>query len=177
MISTIMIMIILMYYWLWHFNCILRVTIVIPCYFFYLLYYYSTIDSWMISRTGPTWKRMKQSRELQKTDVIGGPHRSMSTFWTRRRQLMMMIVLFSHFGYYFNKRLLACYCKSVAFEIEVRGHWKVIRSLETALFDRTSYRLTVTVELFYAEYCRECEMWVWGHSRALKTVPFPIRIS
>jgi len=28
---------------------------------------------WMISRTGPTWKRMKQSRELQRTDVIGEP--------------------------------------------------------------------------------------------------------
>ena len=68
--------------------------------------------------------------------LLEGLHRSMSTFWTRRRQLMMMIVLFSHFGYYFNKRLLACYCKSVALKSRLGvterslDHWKQHCSIE-----------------------------------------------
>jgi len=30
----------------------------------------------------------------------------------------------------------------------------------------------VVVELFYVEYYRDLEMWVRGHSRSLKVVPF-----
>jgi len=46
-----------------------------------------------------------------------------------------------------------------------QGHWK-----RNHWIDQT--RLTILVELFDVEYYRDLEMWVRGHSRSLKMVPF-----
>jgi len=46
-----------------------------------------------------------------------------------------------------------------------QGHWKQNHGI-----DHT--RLTIIVELFDVEYYRDLEMWVRGHSRSLKAVPF-----
>jgi len=57
------------------------------------------------------------------------------------------------------------------------------RSLEMSLFDRahmTSYRHSIVTmalsrvvsEIFNVEECRDLEIWVRGHSRSLKVVPF-----
>jgi len=47
-----------------------------------------------------------------------------------------------------------------------QGHWK-----QTQWTDHT--RLTISLdELLDVEYYRDLEMWVRGHSRSLKVVPF-----
>ena len=46
-----------------------------------------------------------------------------------------------------------------------QGHWK-----RNHWIDHT--RLTISRELFDVEYYRDFEMWVRGHSRSLKVVPF-----
>ena len=46
-----------------------------------------------------------------------------------------------------------------------QDHWK-----RNHWIDHT--RLTILVELFDVEYYRDLEMWVRGHSRSLKVVPF-----
>jgi len=47
-----------------------------------------------------------------------------------------------------------------------QDHWKRNHRVDHIAYD------LLLVKLFDVEYCRDLEMWVKGHSRSLKMVPF-----
>ena len=49
----------------------------------------------------------------------------------------------------------------------IRSHWK-----RNHWVDHTRLTINLLIELFDIEYYRDLEMWVRGHSRSLKMVPF-----